>query len=145
MMNISSPKSLRPPINTQSINHHAQKTYTNSNIIKISAIWRHHGKILNIQNLGRWTNFEEWTTYNVVHWVDLLMPIEPNFVCSIIPRFVDLDECATNQPNAKLKHGGAQHKFPLWSGLSDLIPNCIIDARCNENGVITNFTFWSIP
>jgi hypothetical protein len=64
---------------------------------------------------------------------------------NIVPRFVDLDECAINQPNAKLMHGGAQHKFPLWSGLLDLIPNCIIDAKCNKNGVITNCTFWSIP
>jgi hypothetical protein len=37
------------------------------------------------------------------------VPIEPSFVCSIVPRFVDLDECAIYQPNVKLRHGGAQH------------------------------------
>ncbi len=58
-MNVSLPKQLRSPINIQSINPHAQKTYTNSNVIKISAIWRHDGKILNVQNLGRLTNFED--------------------------------------------------------------------------------------
>jgi hypothetical protein len=28
------------------------------------------------------------------------MPIEPGFVCNIVLGFMDLDECAINQPNA---------------------------------------------
>jgi hypothetical protein len=41
------------------------------------------------------------------------MFIELSFVCNIVLRFVDLDECAINKPNAtlELRYGGAQHKF----------------------------------
>jgi len=51
-----------------------------------------------------------------------------------------------NQPNATLefKYGEAQHKFFLQSGPLDLIPNCIIDAICNENGIVTNYIFQPI-
>jgi len=41
--------------------------------------------------------------HNVVHWVNLLLPIEPNLVGPIIPRFVNLDEDAMNEPNATLE------------------------------------------
>jgi hypothetical protein len=40
--------------------------------------------------------------HGVIHCIDLLMPIEPNLVGSIIPRFVNLDERAINEPNANL-------------------------------------------
>jgi hypothetical protein len=40
---------------------------------------------------------------DVVHWIDNLVSIKPNLMGHIIPRFVDLDEHATNEPNATLE------------------------------------------
>jgi hypothetical protein len=53
---------------------------------------------------------------------------------------VDLDERANNEPNATLKlwYGGAQFDMFIYYESPNLIPNCVIDVRCNENG-ITNY------
>ncbi len=77
--------------------------------------------------------------HGVIHCVDLFTPIEPNLVGSIIPRFANLDECAINEPNATLKfqYVCAQHNLFLCCGPSNLISNCIINVRCNEDGIIT--------
>jgi hypothetical protein len=40
---------------------------------------------------------------DVVHQIDNLASIKPNLMGHIIPRFVDFDECATNEPNATLE------------------------------------------
>jgi hypothetical protein len=50
--------------------------------------------------------------YSVVHWVDLLVPIELGLVCIIVRRFANFYECAINQRNAtlELKYGATQHK-----------------------------------
>jgi hypothetical protein len=68
--------------------------------------------------------------------------IKPNFTSHIIPWFVDLDECANNEPNAtfELWYGGAQFDMLIYYEPLKLILNCIIDVRCNENGIITNYT-----
>jgi hypothetical protein len=52
---------------------------------------------------------------HITLWVDILSPIEPCFACNIVLRFMDLDECAINQPNVilKLKYGAIEHKFFL--------------------------------
>jgi hypothetical protein len=40
---------------------------------------------------------------DVVHWIDNLVSIKQNLMGHIIPRFMDLNECATNESNATLK------------------------------------------
>jgi hypothetical protein len=61
---------------------------------------------------------------------------------SINPRFANLDEHAINEPSATLEFHQihAQHNPFLCYGPSNIIFNCIINARCNENGIITNCT-----
>jgi len=85
--------------------------------------------------------------HGVVDWVNLLSPIEPNLVGPIIPRFVNLDEHAINECNATLEFLQicAQHNLLLCCGPLNLISNCIINAWCNEDGIITNCTLWWIP
>jgi hypothetical protein len=70
------------------------------------------------------------------------LPIEPNLVGPIIPRFANLDEHAINELNATLEFYQihAQHNSLMCYGPSNLISNYIINARCNENGIITNYT-----
>jgi hypothetical protein len=41
--------------------------------------------------------------HNVVHWINLFLPIEPNIVDPIIPRFANFDERAINELNATLE------------------------------------------
>jgi hypothetical protein len=79
--------------------------------------------------------------HNVVHWINFFLPIEPNPMVPIIPRFADLDECAINELNATLEFhpNCAQHNSLLCYGPLNLISNCIINAKCNEDGIITNY------
>lgn len=81
--------------------------------------------------------------HNVIHQIDLLAPIKPNLVFTIIPRFLDFNQRAINQFNAtmELGYGGTQHMSFLFHGPSNLRSKCIVDARCNENYIITNHTF----
>ncbi len=85
--------------------------------------------------------------HNVVYWINLLSLIEPNLVGPIIPRFVNLDERAINEPNAILEfhHICVQHNSLLCYGPSNFISNHINDARCSEDDIITNCTLWPIP
>jgi hypothetical protein len=80
--------------------------------------------------------------HGVVHWIIVFSPIEPNLVGPIIPRFTNLDEHAINEPNASLEFHQirAQHNLFLCCGPSNLISNYIINARCNEDDIITNYT-----
>jgi len=78
--------------------------------------------------------------HNIIHWVDLLSPIEPSFVCSIVLRFVDFDYCATQCNLGTFVWWCPTQVF--FSGPLDLIFNHrFIDAKCNENDIITNCTF----
>jgi hypothetical protein len=85
--------------------------------------------------------------HGVVHWVTVFSPIKPNLVAPIIPRFANLDEHAINEPNASLEFHQicAQHNPLLCYGPLHLISNCIINARCDEDGIITNYILWLIP
>jgi hypothetical protein len=80
------------------------------------------------------------TCHSVVHYINLLTPIEPKLVGSIIPRFVNLDERAINEPNATLEfqYVCAQHNPFLCCGPSNFISNYIINVRSNEDDIITN-------
>jgi hypothetical protein len=75
-------------------------------------------------------------------FIEVIFLCPLNYVLSnIIPKFVGLDEFAINQLSVtlELRYGGVQHKFLTKNGLLSHISNCIIDARCNENGIITNY------
>jgi hypothetical protein len=41
--------------------------------------------------------------HGVVHWIDILLPIKPNFIDPIILKFAYLDEHAINEHNITLK------------------------------------------
>jgi hypothetical protein len=41
--------------------------------------------------------------HNVVHQTHFLSPIGPNLKGYTIPRFVNIDECAINEPNVTLE------------------------------------------
>jgi hypothetical protein len=80
--------------------------------------------------------------HDVVHSINIFLPIEPNLMVPIIPRFANLDEHAINEPNVTLEFHQicAQRNLLLCYGPLNLISNCIINARCNEDGTITNYT-----
>jgi len=85
--------------------------------------------------------------HGVIHWIILFLPIEPNLVGPIIPCFVNLDERAIIEPNASLEFCQihAQHNPLLYCGPSNLISNYIINVKCNEDDIITNYSLWPIP
>lgn len=77
--------------------------------------------------------------YRVVHAIYLLAPIKPRSMSGIVPRFKDLNESPINEPNTtlELKHMLGKDCLLLLTEPSNLITNLLINARGDENYIIT--------
>jgi hypothetical protein len=85
--------------------------------------------------------------YHVLHKIHIFPPIEPQPMGNIIPRFLDFDESPINEFNTTLEpknlHANNHLLLKIW--LLNIIIQHQIDARCNENYIITYTKLVPIP
>jgi hypothetical protein len=85
--------------------------------------------------------------HHVIHKIHIFPPIEPQPMGNIIPRFPDFDESPINEFNTtlELKNLDANNHLLLKIWLLNIITQHQIDARCNENYIITYSKLVPIP
>jgi hypothetical protein len=85
--------------------------------------------------------------YHVIHKIHIFSPIEPQPMGNIIPRFLNFDESLINESNTTLElrnlHTNSHLLLKIWP--LNIITQHQIDARCNENYIITYNKLVPIP